>query len=201
MTATEAIKKLADGNIRFVSGKTTAKDAGEDRIRELSDSAPSPFAVVVCCADSRVPPELVFDQGLGALFVVRTAGNVIDDVGLGSVEYGAQRFGIPLVVVLGHEKCYAVREAVNAARADAHPQSCSCGELHGSIKAVTDRIRQSLGASAAESDYDHCEDENIRATVAEIKGSAFISELMTSSGVRVVGAKYGIANGKVTFWE
>ena len=189
MTSSEARNRLMAGNKRFVEGTLTAKDIGESRIRDLSDNGQHPFAVVVCCSDSRVPPEIVFDQGLGELFIVRTAGNVVDDVALGSVEYGAEHLGIPLIVVLGHEKCGAVRATI-----DAH------GGVHGCIKAITDKIGRSYDkVCESRNAYEACEDENIRDTAAEIRSNTVIKHLIRSGKVEVVGAKYAIGTGKVTF--
>ena len=97
-----------DGNKRFAEGKPTHERQQANRRAEVAKGQ-KPFAIVVCCSDSRVGPEIVFDQGLGDIFVVRTAGNVVDDVGLGSIEYAVEHFGSQLIVVLGHSHCGAVR--------------------------------------------------------------------------------------------
>lgn len=188
MTAFEARSRLAAGNGRFVEGKPAFKELGEGRRRELSENGQHPFAVIVCCSDSRVPPELVFDQGLGDLFVVRTAGNVVDDVALGSIEYGAEHLNIPLIVVLGHEKCGAVKATV-----DAH------GDAGGCIRSITEKIGKSYGkVRGSRNPYEACEDENIRDTVAEIGNNPVIRHLIREGKVEVVGAKYAIDSGKVT---
>lgn len=189
MTAAKSMNRLVLGNDRFVAGKPAVKDFGESRRLDLSINGQHPFAVILCCSDSRVPPEIIFDQGLGDLFVVRTAGNIVDDVVLGSIEYGAEHLDIPLLVVLGHEKCGAVKATV-----EAH------GDVHGCIKAITDKIGKSYdkvrgNRNACES----CEDENIRDTVTEIKNNTVISHLIKEGKTEVVGAKYAIETGKVTF--
>ncbi len=189
MTAPEAKAKLSLGNERFVAGKPAVKDLGESRRRDLWENGQHPFAVVVCCSDSRVPPELVFDQGLGELFVVRTAGNIVDDVALGSIEYGAEHLDIPLVVVLGHDNCGAVKATL-----DAH------GDAHGCVKAITDKIGRSYAKVRENKNaYGACEDENIRDTVAEIKNNAVIKHLIQEGKTEVVGAKYAICSGRVIF--
>ena len=135
-----------------------------------------------------LPPEYIFDQGLGALFIVRTAGNVVDDVALGSIEYGAEHLAIPLIVVLGHEQCGAVKATVDG------------GEFHGCIKTITDKIALSLhrvGRTAAV--YEDCADENIRQTISDIKNNKIVAELIHEGKTEVVGAKYGLRTGKVTF--
>jgi carbonic anhydrase len=191
MTAEEAKKKLMEGNERYVAGQTARRDIGEERRRDLADNGQHPFALIVSCADSRVPPELVFDQGLGELFVVRTAGNVLDDIGMGSVEYGAEHLHIPLIVVLGHEHCGAVKATVD-----------SRGEkVHGCIGSVVDKISRSLEKVRGEKDlYAACEDENIRTVAAEIKNNPIVAGLMSAGKVTVACAKYGITSGRVTFF-
>jgi carbonic anhydrase len=189
MTALEAKKKLAEGNINYVSGAHSAKELGESRRLDLFQNGQHPFALIVCCSDSRVPPELLFDAGLGELFVVRTAGNILDEIGMGSVEYGAEHLHIPLIVVLGHECCGAVKATVDG------------GEIHGCIKSITDKIGVSLKkVGQADNLYEACEDENIRATVDEIRKNHVVSELLKEGKVEVTGAKYGIKSGVVTFF-
>ncbi len=194
MTAFESKSKLVIGNDRFAAGLPAVKDLSQSRIHDLSDNGQHPFAVIICCADSRVPPEIVFDQGLGDLFIVRTAGNVLDDVGMGSVEYGAQHLHIPLIVVLGHEKCGAVKATVDA---DIRHES-----IHGCIKSITDKIEKSLKKVRGAKDIcEACEDENIRNTVDEIKRNKVIGSLLKAGQVEIAGAKYGINSGKITFFN
>jgi len=193
MTSEEAKERLIAGNGRYVSGRPGVKDVGGARRRELSDNGQHPFALVVCCSDSRVPPELVFDQGLGDLFVVRTAGHTVDDAVLGSIEYGAEHLGIPLIVVLGHEKCGAVKAAVDSAKTGAH--------VHGRVGFITDKIQKTLERADDAADiYETCADENIRSVVAEIGGSEIVGGLIREGKTKIVGAKCGISSGKVTFF-
>lgn len=192
MTALESKSRLIAGNDRFVAGTPAEKQLGELRRRDLSNNGQHPFALVVCCSDSRIPPEIVFDEGLGELFVVRTAGNVLDDIGLGSVEYGAEHLGIPLIVVLGHEKCGAVKATVDT-------DACG-GEAHGCIKSIVEKITPALDKVRGASDvYIACEDENIRQTVRDILANQVIAHLYKEGKVSVIGAKYGIDSGKVMF--
>jgi carbonic anhydrase len=121
-----------EGNQRFVSGKITIKDIGPAKREDLAVNGQKPFAVIVSCSDSRVPPEILFDQALGDIFVVRVAGNVLDPVAMGSVEYGAEHLGCPLLVVMGHENCGAVKATVDG------------GEAPGSISAIVDKIKPSV---------------------------------------------------------
>lgn len=109
--ASKALGRLIEGNQRFALGKSVHPDQSTMRVHDLAGSQ-HPFAVVVCCSDSRVSPEIVFDEGLGDLFVVRVAGNIADDAVIGSIEYAVEHLGVPLVLVMGHEKCGAVTAAV-----------------------------------------------------------------------------------------
>ena len=188
----DAKQLLIDGNKRFVSGKVLAKDITDARRKELVAKGQHPFAVMVSCSDSRVPPEVVFDEGVGDLFVVRDAGNVIDPVVLGSIEYGAEHLNVPLIVVLGHESCGAVKATVDG------------GEAPGSIGSIVEDIKPSLekakatGATGA-SLNEKTADENIKASVLAIEKSSVIKKLVEEGKVKVVGAKYHIETGEVVF--
>ena len=119
MDADDAMKKLMAGNQRFVSEAYNRGDIGLSRRLELSKGQ-HPFAIIVDCSDSRVAPEFIFDQGLGDLFVIRTAGNIVDDIAIGSVEYAVEHLGVRLVLVLGHEDCGAVKATVAGGKAEGH---------------------------------------------------------------------------------
>ncbi|KZL91616.1 carbonic anhydrase [Clostridium magnum] len=193
-SAEEAKKLLVDGNNRFVSGKILSKDLSDTRRKDLSVKGQKPFAVVITCSDSRVPPELIFDQALGDIFVIRDAGNVVDPITLGSIEYGAEHLGGPLIVVLGHEKCGAVKATVDG------------GEVPENIAAIVNKIKPSVekAKSSAKNKEDIPElatDENINNTIAEIKKSSVIKHLEESKKVTVVGAKYHLESGQVTFTQ
>ena len=190
----KAIGNLVEGNRRFVSGKLARKDLGRDKREDLLANGQHPFAVVVTCSDSRVPPELLFDQALGDLFVIRVAGNVLDSVSLGSVEYAVDHLHTPLVVVLGHENCGAVHAAVEG------------GEAPGSIGAITALIQPSVDKARAMGLDGHelcgkAEDENIRATLEDLKQSPVVSHLVAGGRLTLVGAKYFIGSGEVVFFD
>ncbi|MHC1682174.1 MAG: carbonic anhydrase [Clostridiaceae bacterium] len=193
-SATEAKKLLEEGNTRYVAKETLAKDISDTRKKDLVTNGQHPFAIIVSCSDSRVAPEVVFDQGLGDLFVIRDAGNVVDAITLGSIEYGAEHLGAPLIVVLGHEKCGAVKATVDG------------GELPENIQAIVNKIKPSLDkakatGAAADELYVKTEDENIEHTIAEIEASPVIKHLVEENKVQIVGAKYHIEDGKVEFTE
>jgi carbonic anhydrase len=119
ITGDQALQKLTEGNARFISCNVTHPGQSKERLQELV-SGQHPFAVVVGCSDSRVPPEIIFDQGLGDIFVVRTAGKVLDNAVLGSIEYAVEHLSVPLVVVLGHDSCGAVKAAVEGGTVPDH---------------------------------------------------------------------------------
>ncbi len=194
ISAAEARKRLEDGNQRYISGKVAQHDLGEDRRTELSTNGQHPFAVIVGCSDSRIPPEVIFDQALGDIFVVRVAGNIMDEVALGSVEYGVEHLQTPLLVVLGHEQCGAVKATVDG------------GEAPGSIGAIVRKIQPSVdkarNSGATGNDlYEKATDENIQATIAEIKESPVVKELIHEGKLTVVAAKYHLLSGKVSFMD
>jgi carbonic anhydrase len=186
-----ALKKLIEGNRRFTSGNFAARDMGVKRREELLKGQ-NPFAVIVCCSDSRVPPELVFDQALGDIFIVRTAGNVVDTIATGSVEYAVEHLHTPLVVVMGHENCGAVKAAVDG------------GEAEGCVGAIIEKIEPSLarakesGAAGAEL-YEATADENILSTIRDLQKSPVIQHLLASGQLALVGAKYHLGSGEIVF--
>lgn len=186
-----ALKKLIEGNKRFTSGNFSTKNMGAERREELLKGQ-KPFAVIVSCSDSRVPPELLFDQALGDIFVVRTAGNVVDAIATGSVEYAVEHLHTPLVVVMGHENCGAVKAAVDG------------GEAEGSIGAIIEKIEPALtraktsGAEGLQL-YEAVTDENITSTIEDLQKSPIIQHLLASGQLALVGAKYHLASGKVVF--
>lgn len=191
-SASEARQLLIDGNKRFTSGKLAGKDMGSTKREELAAKGQKPFAVVVTCSDSRVPPELIFDQGLGDLFVIRVAGNVFDPVAVGSVEYAVEHLGTPLVVVMGHEKCGAVKATADG------------GEAPGSLGSIVAKIKPSVekakAAGATGNDlYEKATDENIKAAIADLEKSPIVKHLKESGKLTVIGAKYHLGSGEVTF--
>ncbi len=193
-SASEAKQLLIEGNKRFVSGKLANKDLGSTKREELAAKGQKPFAVVVTCSDSRVSPELIFDQGLGDLFVIRVAGNVLDPVAVGSVEYAVEHLGTPLVVVMGHEKCGAVKATADG------------GEAPGSLDSIVAKIKPSVekvkAAGATGNDlYEKATDENIKAAIADLEKSPIVKHLKESGKLIVVGAKYHLGSGEVVFFD
>lgn len=191
VNADQAKQLLVDGNQRYVSGGVLKKDLGQARRTDLLKGQ-KPFAVVLTCSDSRVPAELIFDQALGDLFIIRVAGNVIDPVTLGSIEYGVEHLGSPLIVIMGHSSCGAVKAAVDG------------GEAPGSIGSIVEKIKPSVekakaSGAAGNALYQKSEDENILAAAADIKKSPIVSHLVEAGKVKIVNAKYDLGTGVVTF--
>jgi carbonic anhydrase len=192
VTPDEALGRLKQGNARFAHAALAAKDFSPTR-REALVAGQKPFAVIVCCSDSRVPPELVFDQGLGDIFVVRVAGNVVDPLVLGSVEYGVEHLHSPLVVVLGHQNCGAVQAAVAG------------GEAPADIEAIVARITPSVRRAQSQPSHppditELVTDLNVRNSLSAIAASPIVSHLAHDGKVRVVGAKYHLDTGTVEWF-
>jgi len=201
ISAAEALERLRMGNRRFVSGVGTRDLAQEHRrCRELA-SDQAPFAIVLGCSDSRVPAEIVFDQGLGDLFVIRVAGNIVAPSQVGSIEFAADRFGVRLVVVLGHSQCGAVQASLEEHERPSENRSPNLGFIVNSILPGLEAVlaepgesRQTLLATAVR--------ENIRASARHLRqGSQVLEQLMSSDGLRVVCAEYSLDTGVVEFLD
>ncbi len=189
--ADQALARLMAGNQRYVRHKEQHPDQSLARRKELT-AGQHPFAVILGCADSRVAPELLFDQGLGDLFDIRVAGNIVDDAVLGSIEYAVEHLGTKLVVVLGHEKCGAVSAAVEA------------GTAAGHIKALVAAIRPSVEASAKEpGDRIHnCVIANARRVAQQVRESEpILKDAVEKHLVKVVAADYALDSGKVNLLD
>lgn len=174
----ETLKKLLEANGKYAESGRFGGDVSESR-RKANAAGQRPYAVVVACSDSRVVPEAVFSAGIGELFVVRTAGNVIGESELGSVEYAVRHLHVGTAVVLGHTHCGAVRAAL-------------CGEFGGAVGAVTGRIKEAIGE---ETDPDRACELNVRRGVETLKA------VLGEDGLTVVGAIYDIESGKVALSE
>jgi len=179
-----ARKRLIQENGRFLPAEANSGNISPAIRRETAEKGQFPYAVVVTCSDSRVPPEHIFQAGVGELFVIRTAGNVIGDYELGSIEYGAAHLHASLVVVLGHTHCGAVAAAL-------------AGGGHDHIKCITDEISACLPEGCT--DPAEAEIANIHNSIRRIKESPLMASLIAKNEVEVLGAVYDIATGKVEF--
>ncbi len=188
----EAISKLKEGNGRYTSGNLQHPGQTTERRAELTKSQ-HPFTIIVSCSDSRVPPEIVFDQGLGDLFIVRVAGNVINDEGLGSIEYSVDHLGTRLILVLGHQSCGAVKAARETIAAK--------GKAPGHIESLVTAIQPAVEATAKD-DLDATIKANIKHVVQALRSSTPILKAKVDSGdVQVIGGYYSLDTGAVTFIE
>jgi carbonic anhydrase len=188
----EAVSKLKEGNGRYISGNLQHPGQTTERRAELAKDQ-HPFAVILSCSDSRVPPEIVFDQGLGDLFVVRVAGNVIDDHGLGSIEYAVDHLGARLIVVLGHQSCGAVKAAREAIAAKS--------KAPGHIQSLVTAIKPVVEATAKD-DLDTTVKANVKHVVQALRSSTPILKAKVDSGeVQVIGGYYSLDTGAVSLLD
>ena len=202
ISAREALERLREGNRRFARGvRNSDLLVSEARRSELA-AGQQPFAIILGCSDSRVPAEIVFDQGLGDLFVIRVAGNIVASSQIGSVEFAAEQFGTSLVVVLGHSRCGAILATLEDLMRPREPQSRN---LH----AIVDRIRPSvepLLATEFKNDSEalmrHAVRANVRASANQLRhGSELLQELIRTQDLLVVGAEYSLDTGLVDFFD
>jgi len=184
-----ALARLTEGNKRFVAGSLAHPDQTASRRTEVA-AGQHPYAIVLTCADSRVSPEFIFDEGIGDLFVIRNAGNLLDDHVLGSIEYAVEHLHVKLIVVLGHTKCGAVSAAVAG------------GEVPGHIKSIVESLADAV--SMAKKKPGDPVDNAVRisaklSAAALAKAEPIVSEVVKSGQVQVVAARYDIATGQVEF--
>jgi carbonic anhydrase len=184
VSADAALAKLKEGNLRFATSEVSQSKPTAARRAETAQ-AQHPFAIIVGCADSRTAPELVFDQNLGDLFVIRTAGNLVDDQALGSIEYAEAHAGARLIVVLGHTRCGAVTAALESDHAPGHIQSL-VRDIQPAVKAAKGKPGDALAAAIT---------ENARQVAAQIKAKAALGDL--AKEVRIVSAIYDLDTGKI----
>ncbi len=202
ISAQEALQRLQEGNRRFVSSIEGGQPSlGKSRQVELVKEQ-TPFAIVLGCSDSRVPAELVFDQGLGDLFVIRVAGNIVAPSQVGSVEFAASRFGTRLVVVLGHTQCGAILATIEELQRPAESQSRN-------LRSIVDRVRPSVEGLMKTDLRNDMEAlvrgavrANVMASVNHLRhGSEILEQLIRADGLRVVGAEYSLETGEVEFFD
>ena len=202
ITAHEALARLQEGNQRFAAGIRGADIHASPARRHELTSGQEPFAIILGCSDSRVPAEIVFDQGLGDLFVIRVAGNIVASSQIGSIEFAVERFKTPLVVVLGHSRCGAVDATLQELMRPRENQSRN-------LRSIVDRIRPSVEVLLAtelkrdpEALMGHAIRANVRASANQLRhGSELLEPLMLRKEVLVVGAEYALDTGIVDFFE
>lgn len=187
VTPDEALKKLIDGNNRFINEKRTKPNQGRDRVAEVAESQ-APFAAILGCADSRTPSEIVFDQGLGDLFVCRIAGNIATSEEIGSLEFGTMVLGAKVILVMGHERCGAVKAAIEGGNFPGQ-----IGRLIDGLQVGVERANQESGKNK----LDNAIRANVRYQVEKLGKSTVIGDLVNKGVLKVVGAVYDLDTGKV----
>jgi carbonic anhydrase len=202
ISATDGLARLREGNRRFVSGVRSLETLMSQTRRDEFVTGQEPFAVILGCSDSRVPVEIIFDQGLGDLFVIRVAGNIVAPSQIGSVEFAAERFGTRLVVVLGHTKCGAIDATLEELQQ-------AGGQQSRNLSSIVDRIRPSVeGLLATDLRHDHAAltreavRANVRVSANYLRhGSEVLERLIARNGLLVVGAEYSLETGLVDFFD
>lgn len=202
ITASEALKRLKEGNKRFVAGVRSVDSPVEQiQDKDISETQ-SPFAIILGCSDSRVPAEIVFDQGLGDLFVIRVAGNIVAPSQVGSVEFAVEQFGTPLVVVLGHTMCGAVTATIQELEQPSDAQSKN-------VLSIVKRIRptvEPLFRTELRHDRERLMEAAIRANILSSvnhlsHGSQTLENYLLQDRIKIVGAEYSLKTGEVVFLE
>jgi len=202
ITASDAIQRLKEGNQRFVSGVRSIDAIVKQVQRADFVEGQKPFAIILGCSDSRVPAEIIFDQGLGDLFVIRVAGNIVAPSQVGSVEFAAERFGTPLVVVLGHSMCGAVMATIDDLERPSEEKSSN-------VLSIVNRIRptvEPLFETELRNDPDQLLESAIHANILAstnhlMHGSQMLEQLVQQGRLKIVGAEYSLKTGEVTFFE
>lgn len=208
ISADEALQKLMDGNKNYRENKPTNAAMSDTATRKSLAKSQKPYAIILSCSDSRVPPEVVFDKGLGEIFVVRVAGNIPDPVVIGSIEYAAEHLGSPLIMVLGHERCGAVTATV-----DAKGKSTGSAHIDAIVAAIEPNVKLAVAncdsckgeAQCAEKKNDFVEcviNSNAKTVAANLtKRSKIIRHLVDEKKIRIVAAKYDLDDGIVTLFK
>lgn len=202
ISAQDALERLREGNRRFASNVRSLDALTSHARRNALAAGQAPFAIILGCSDSRVPAEIVFDQGLGDLFVIRVAGNIVAPSQVGSVEFAAAQFGTRLVIVLGHTQCGAITATLNELQQPTENQSRN-------LRSIVDRIRpavEPLLATELRHDPDalaqHAVRANILASASHLRhGSEILEQLIQTDGLLVVGAEYSLETGVVDFFN
>ncbi|HCA26815.1 MAG TPA: carbonic anhydrase [Betaproteobacteria bacterium] len=202
LSALKALNRLREGNRRFASDTGGRGASASQERRDALVTGQSPFAIILGCSDSRAPAEIIFDQGLGDLFVIRVAGNIVAPSQIGSIEFAAERFGTRLVVVLGHSRCGAVLATLEELERPTENRSPN-------LRSIVDRIRPAVETLVAVRPRQnphallrHAVRANIRASVDRLRrGSQVIEQLIQHDGLLVVGAEYSLETGIVDFFD
>ena len=202
ITAIQALEKLADGNRRFVKGEIDADSLARHAHQPGQSGGQTPFAIIHACSDSRVPVEMVFDQGFGDLFVIRVAGNIVAPSQIGSIEFAAEQFGCPLVIVLGHTHCGAVSATLDELVLKESHRSPNLRSIVDRVRPAVEQVLKAHGGRASDEALRESIRSNIRASVEQLShGSLILEKLIDAGKLAVVGAEYSIETGEVEFFR
>ncbi|MBP6190213.1 MAG: carbonic anhydrase [Acinetobacter sp.] len=202
LTAQEALERLKVGNARFVKGELAQQNQLTHQERAALACEQNPFAIVLGCSDSRVPAEMVFDQGLGDLFVIRVAGNVVAPSQVGSVEFAAERYDCAVVVVLGHSHCGAIQATIDTLMHPEQPPSANLMSIVNRVRPSVEMLMQTELKSDLKKLSTHAVRSNVFSSVNQLRhGSAVLESLIEKGKLIVVGAEYSLETGQVTFFD
>jgi carbonic anhydrase len=202
ISAAEALERLRQGNARFVAEMRAHAGSAAGQRHHATAADQAPFAVVLGCSDSRVPVEIVFDQSLGDLFVIRVAGNIVAPSQIGSVEFAADRFGTRLVVVMGHTRCGAIQATLEELVRPTENQSRNMRSIVGRIRPAVEGLLSTSVRHDPEALVQHAVRANIRMSANQLRhGSEVIEHLIEREGLAVVGAEYDLETGVVEFFD
>jgi len=200
ISANAALDRLKTGNARYVRNQSIARVSDLDR--SALAAGQTPFAIILGCSDSRVPAELVFDQGLGDLFVIRVAGNIVAPSQIGSVEFAAENLGSRLVVVMGHTRCGAVAATLDAVLSGTAADSRNIRSIIDRVRCAVEIARESAPADDRSALLRHATRANVRIACNQLRhGSDIIERLIDKEGLTIVGAEYSIESGEVEFFD
>jgi carbonic anhydrase len=202
ISALEALEQLQTGNRRFIEGRLSHKEILERTDHDKEVPEQQPFAIILGCSDSRVPAEIIFDQGIGDLFVIRVAGNVVAPSQIGSVEFAADRFGTRLVVVLGHSQCGAVSATLEELHRPSESRSPNLASIVNRIRPAVEGLLETDLDDDPEALLRASVRANVRSSVAQLRhGSAILEQLIREDSLHVVGAEYSLQTGLVEFFD
>lgn len=202
LTAVEALERLKKGNQRFVNGETNHQKLLTHHERAQMAETQEPFAIILGCSDSRVPAEMVFDQGLGDLFVIRVAGNIVAPSQVGSVEFAVDSFNCPVVIVLGHTHCGAIDSTIEALRNPDRPPSANLMSIVNRVRPSVEILMQTELKDDLKKLSCHAVRSNVFASVNQLRhGSAVLESFISKGKLKVVGAEYSLETGEVLFFD
>ena len=202
LTAEEVLERLKNGNQRFVQGQTNHQRLLSHQERAQMAETQEPFAIILGCSDSRVPAEMVFDQGLGDLFVIRVAGNIVAPSQVGSVEFAVDSFACPVVVVLGHTHCGAIESTIEVLRNPEMSSSANLMSIVNRVRPSVEILMQTELKDDLEKLSHHAVRSNVFASVNQLRhGSAVLESLIAKGKLKVVGAEYSLETGGVVFYD